>query len=144
MRQIKYGTVKWFYCIQCQLFMVSCESRGHYGSSLTLTDNKCNNSHGKINIHNSESLKFKFHRSEANHEQKETRTTIWYSPIYLLTTLYVFTEINLGMVASHISEILLDGAWLVLWILIRVRGGRLTEMFRVKEIVLLHCLLSLQ
>lgn len=67
-----------------------------------------------------------------------------YSPIYLLTTLYVFTEINLGMVASHISEILLDGAWLKLWILIRVRGGRLTEMFRVKEIVLLHCLLSLQ
>lgn len=56
--------------------MVSCESRGHYGSSLTLTDNKCNNSHGKINTHNSESLKFKFHRSEANHEQKETRTTM--------------------------------------------------------------------
>lgn len=56
--------------------MVSCESRGHYGSSLTLTDNKCNNSHGKINTHNSESLKFKFHGSEAYHEQKEPRTTM--------------------------------------------------------------------
>lgn len=56
--------------------MVSCESRGHNGSNLTLTDNTYYNSHGKINIHNSESLKFKFHGSEANHEQKETRTTI--------------------------------------------------------------------
>lgn len=42
------------------------------GSSLTLTDNTCYNSHGKINIHDSESMKFKFHGSEANHKQKET------------------------------------------------------------------------
>lgn len=48
--------------------MVFCESRGYYGFSLILIDNKCNNLYGKINIYNFELLKFKFYGSEVNYE----------------------------------------------------------------------------